>query len=60
MVHYVDVQIVMMGPPVFAQLTEECPYTLEWAALPPKLPLLMGGSGRIITHDSLGPSESTT
>jgi len=32
--HVIGVQIVKIGPPVFAQLTADRPFTLEWAAHP--------------------------
>jgi len=46
---------------VSAQLTAESPYTLQWATLFPKLPLLMRGvlAGPHVIRDSLGQSEST-
>jgi len=50
-----------VGPPLFAQVTAERPYTLEWAASPrSKLPLLIGGSGPHLIHYLLGPPEPTT
>jgi len=48
---------------VFAQLTAECPYTLQWAApFPSELPLRMGDldSDTHLIHGSLGLPESTT
>jgi len=33
---------ILIGADVFAQLTAESLYTLQWAAFPSKLPLLMG------------------
>ena len=34
---------ILIGSAVFAQMTVECPYTLQWdCPLPPKLPLPMG------------------
>jgi len=36
-----------IGSAVFAQLTAESPYTLEWALLSPKLPLPMVDLDRI-------------
>jgi len=46
---------ICIGSAVFAQLTGECPYTLQWAApSPSKLPLPIGRSGPHLTHDSLG------
>jgi len=37
---------ISIGSTIFAQMTAECPYTLQWAALSPsKLPLPMGASG---------------
>jgi len=35
----------LIGLAAFAQLMAESPYTLQWAPLPPKLPLPIGGSG---------------
>jgi len=35
-------------------------YTLQWASLSPKLPLLMGDLDPHLTQDSLGPSKPTT
>jgi len=45
-----------------AQLTEACPYILQWAtpSFPSKLPLPLGGSGPYLIHDSLGPPQSST
>jgi len=49
---------ILIGSAVFAQLTAESPYTLQWAVLfPSKLPLPIHGSGPHLIHDSLGPSE---
>jgi len=49
-----------IGSAISAQLTTECPYTLQWATLPPsKLPLPMG----ILTQSNtwfLGPPKSST
>jgi len=47
---------------VFAQMTAECPYTLQWDAplLPQNCPLPMGGSGPNLIHGSFGPPESST
>jgi len=37
---------ITIGSAVFAQMTAECPYTLQWAAPPPsKLPIPMEASG---------------
>jgi len=45
-----------IGSAVFAQMTAECLYTLQWfACFPSKLPLLMLASG---PHGTLGPPES--
>jgi len=42
----------------FAQLTAECPYTLQWDALPPsKLPLLTGASGPACNTWFPGPTR---
>jgi len=47
--------------PFFAQLTAKCPYTLEWATLPPsKLLLPMGDVDPYVIHGSLSPPESST
>jgi len=54
---------ISIGSAVFAQLTTESPYTLQWTSLSPKIALFHGGSGPTISHlihDSLGPSESIT
>jgi len=48
-----------IGPAVSAQLTAESPYTLQWAALSPKIAPYHGGSGAHVIHDSLGQSEPT-
>jgi len=46
---------------VFAQMTAECPYTLQWVPLSPsKLPLPMGGSGPPYNTWFLGPPETVT
>ena len=46
---------ISIGSAVFAHMSTECPYTLQWGNLPPsKFPLPMGGSC------SLGPRESST
>jgi len=47
----------LIGSAISAQLMAENPYTLQWAIPSPKLPLLMGGSGPHLTHNSLGHSE---
>jgi len=50
--------------PFFAQLTAQCPYTLQWGGPPLsslKIALSHGGSGPpYIIHDSVGPPELTT
>jgi len=48
-----------IGSAVFAQLTAESPYTLQWATLSPKLALLMGDLDPHLIHNSLGYSEIT-
>jgi len=45
---------ITIGSAVFAQVTAECPYTLQWAPLFPKLVLRMGDL------DPRGQSEPTT
>jgi len=45
------------------QLTAECPYTLQWATLPPSKFSLPTGMWNVDPHlmrGSLGPSESST
>jgi len=46
----------------FAQMTAECPYTLQWDApfFPHNCPLPIGGSGPHLIHSSLGLPESAT
>jgi len=53
---------ISIGSAVFAQLTAERPYTLQWAAhsSPSKLPLPVGYTSPHLIHDSLGPPESAT
>jgi len=52
--------VILTGSDTFAQLTAECPYTLQWAALcPSKLPIPTGVSGPHLTHDSLGSPNHT-
>ena len=48
-----------IGSAVSAQLPAEGLYTLQWATLSPKLPLLMGNLDLHLIHDSLGQSEPT-
>ena len=51
---------ISIGSAVFAQLTAECPYTLQWdAPSPSKLPLSMGDLDPHLIHGSLGPAESS-
>jgi len=53
---------ISIGSAVSAQLMAECPYTLQWATLSPKLPLLVGvggGSGPHLIHYFLGQTEPT-
>ena len=45
---------------VFAQLTAESPYTLQWAPLSPKIAHSHRGPRPDLTHDSLGPFEPIT
>ena len=49
-----------IGSAVFAQLTAESAYNLQWAPLSTKIASSQGGSGTHLTHDSLGPCEPTT
>jgi len=50
-----------IGSAVFAQMTAECPYTLQWfACFRSKLPLHMLASGPHVIRGSLGPPESWT
>jgi len=43
-----------IGSAVFAQLTADCPYTLQWEPLSPKLPLSKGYQDHHLTHNFLG------
>jgi len=45
------------GSAVFAQVTAECPYILQWASLSQKMPLLLGGSGS--ASGGSGPASNT-
>jgi len=45
---------------VFAHVTTECLYTLQWEPLSPKIAPSHGESGPRLTHESLVPSETTT
>ena len=45
---------------VFTQVTAECPHTLLWAPLSPKIAPSYGNLNPLLTYDSLGPSEPTT
>jgi len=54
-VHNPNVKLI--GSAVFAQLTAESPYTLQWAPLSPKF--LVGSRPHLI-YGSLGQSEPTT
>jgi len=44
----------------FSHMCPQCPYTLPWAPLSPKLPLSMGYLDPHLTPDFFGPSEPTT
>jgi len=44
----------------FAQVTAECPYTVQWAPISPQNFPFPWGSGPHLTHDFLGPFEPTT
>jgi len=49
---------ILNGSIIFAQLTTECFYTLQWAALPPQNCLLpCGDLDSHLIHGSLGPSH---
>ena len=50
---------ISIGSAVFAQVTAECPYTLQWAPLSTRIAPSHGGSGTHLTRDSLGPYEPT-
>jgi len=50
---------ITIGSAVFAQVTTECPYTLQWAPLSPKIAHSHGESGPHLTRNSFGPSEPT-
>ena len=52
---------ITIGSAVFAQVTGECPYTLQLAATSPsKLALPMGDLDHNLIHGYLGPPESST
>jgi len=54
---------ISIGSAIFAQLTAECPYTLQWAMRSLSLPILpfpAGDRDRRLTRDSLGSFESKT
>ena len=54
---------ISIGSAVFAQMTTECPYTLQWDApspAPQKLALPMGHLDSRLIHGSPGPPESLT
>jgi len=48
----------LTGSAVFAQLTAESLYTVQWAHFP-KIASFHGGSGPHLIHDSFGPSKPT-
>jgi len=50
----------MIGSAVFAHLTTESPYTLQWAPLFLIIVPSHEDLDRHLTHDSLGPSERTS
>jgi len=53
--------IISIGSAVFAQMTTECRYTLQWdAPLPLKIARSHGESGPHLIHGSLGPSKFST
>jgi len=51
---------VSIGSAIFAQLTAECPYTLQWSAFPLKIASFLWESGPHVKRDSLGPSKPNT
>jgi len=51
---------ILIGSTVFAWLTTERPYTLQWARLSSKIAPSHGGSGTHLIHDSLGTSKPIT
>jgi len=44
-----------IGSAIFAQLTAESPYSLQWAPFPTKLPLSTGDLDPHLIHGSMGP-----
>jgi len=52
---------ISIGSAVFAQLTTECPYSLQWdSPIPPKIaPSYWGDLDTHLIHGSLGSTEST-
>jgi len=52
---------IPIGSAVFAQVTTECPYTVQWNDhFPSKLPLLMEDLNPNLMHGTLGQSRSST
>ena len=52
---------ILIGSAIFAQLTAECPYTLQWdTPFPLKIVPSHGGSGPHLIHGFLGPPKSST
>ena len=45
----------MISSAIFAQVTAECPYTLQWVPLSPKIASSQGGSGLPCKTRFLGP-----
>jgi len=50
---------ITLGSATFAQVTTECPYTLQWAPLSPKIAPSHGDLDPHVRHDLLDPSEPT-
>jgi len=52
---------ISISSAIFAQITTECPYTLQWDAhWPFKITPTHGGPGPHLIHGSLGPTKSST
>jgi len=52
---------ILIDSAVFAQVTAECPYTLQWDTLSPlKIAPSHGGSRPHLIHGSLDPPKSST
>jgi len=51
---------ILVGSAIFAQLTADSPYTLQWAPYFSKLPIPVGDMEPHLVHEYLGPCKPTT